>query len=249
MNIHSKFHRKNHHTDIDPYNPDAGHDPIASKTAPFQGDFFLNGCLSSNKTISALSFHTLGTSILDNSIANTLTANYLFSKQLTLSAINGITPLIINQYGTGPALIVNDQRHDDTPFIIDADGKLGIGTTKPDASISLSSFNTTGALHIQQIAAAGYAIKVDDASNDSTPFIIDNGGNVGIGKAAPTQKLDVVGNAYITGNVGINAAPNSGATLSLNGTLSSNNAIFINKFAVTVSKILIRRILIRKKEI
>jgi hypothetical protein len=46
--FHSKFHRKNHHTDTDPYNPDAGHDPIASPDAPFQGVFCVNGNLSSS---------------------------------------------------------------------------------------------------------------------------------------------------------------------------------------------------------
>lgn len=46
--FHSKFHRKNHHTDTDPFNPDAGHDPIASPDAPFQGVFCVNGNLSSS---------------------------------------------------------------------------------------------------------------------------------------------------------------------------------------------------------
>lgn len=48
--FHSKFHRKNHHTNTDPYNPDAGHDPIASSDAPFQGNFYLNGSLSANNS-------------------------------------------------------------------------------------------------------------------------------------------------------------------------------------------------------
>jgi len=48
--FHSKFHRKNHHTNTDPYNPDAGHDPIASADAPFQGNFYLNGSLSANNS-------------------------------------------------------------------------------------------------------------------------------------------------------------------------------------------------------
>jgi hypothetical protein len=49
--FHSKFHRKNHHTSVDTNNPDAGHDPIASPTAPFQGGFFLNGSLSASGTL------------------------------------------------------------------------------------------------------------------------------------------------------------------------------------------------------
>ncbi len=45
--FHSKFHRQNHHTYVNNYNADAGHDPIASKEQPFQGDFVLSGALSS----------------------------------------------------------------------------------------------------------------------------------------------------------------------------------------------------------
>lgn len=55
--FHSKFHRKNHHTNTDPNNPDAGHDPIASQDAPFQGDFFLNGSLSASAGITLSEFH------------------------------------------------------------------------------------------------------------------------------------------------------------------------------------------------
>jgi hypothetical protein len=57
--FHSKFHRKNHHTDVDKNNPDAGHDPIASKTAPFQGGFFLNGSLSASGHIKSNGIYAL----------------------------------------------------------------------------------------------------------------------------------------------------------------------------------------------
>lgn len=44
--FHSKFHRQNHHTYTSVTNPDAGHDPIASREQPFWGDFVLAGALS-----------------------------------------------------------------------------------------------------------------------------------------------------------------------------------------------------------
>jgi len=47
--FHNKWHRHNHHTN--PSNnsnyPDSSHDPIASPDSPFQGDFVLQGVLSS----------------------------------------------------------------------------------------------------------------------------------------------------------------------------------------------------------
>ena len=52
--FHSKFHRQNHHTYANSYNADAGHDPIASREQPFQGDFVLSGALSSHAPNSAV---------------------------------------------------------------------------------------------------------------------------------------------------------------------------------------------------
>ena len=52
--FHSKFHRQNHHTYTSGTNPDAGHDPIASREQPFRGDFVLSGALSCSAPTSAV---------------------------------------------------------------------------------------------------------------------------------------------------------------------------------------------------
>jgi len=44
--FHNKLHRANHHTDPTVGIPDSATDPIASSSAPFQGNFILNGSLS-----------------------------------------------------------------------------------------------------------------------------------------------------------------------------------------------------------
>ena len=49
--FHDKLHRKNHHTNPTVGFADSASDPIASPSEPFQGDFVLNGILSSNNTI------------------------------------------------------------------------------------------------------------------------------------------------------------------------------------------------------
>lgn len=46
--FHDKLHRANHHTLSSAGLPDSSYDPIASPDKPFQGDFHLNGSLSSN---------------------------------------------------------------------------------------------------------------------------------------------------------------------------------------------------------
>ncbi|MFC1711957.1 beta strand repeat-containing protein, partial [Patescibacteria group bacterium] len=63
---------------------------------------------------------------------------------------------------------------------VEADiGRIGIGTTGP-----------TSQLHVVQTQAVD-AFRVDDATNDTTPFIIDQSGNVGIGITGPLGKLQV----------------------------------------------------------
>ena len=51
--FHSKWHRHNHHSTAIGGEPDSSHDPIASQTDPFQGDFVLQGALSAYAPASA----------------------------------------------------------------------------------------------------------------------------------------------------------------------------------------------------
>ncbi|MCP4711329.1 MAG: hypothetical protein GY869_22140, partial [Planctomycetes bacterium] len=60
-------------------------------------------------------------------------------------------------------------------------GNVGIGTTNPLAK-----------MHVVQSSTAD-AFRVDDYVGDTTPFVIDSSGYVGIGRTSPTQPLDVNG--------------------------------------------------------
>jgi hypothetical protein len=53
--FHDKHHRTNHHTLSTVGIPDSATDPIASPSQPFQGDFVVNGLLSSSKGLDVLS--------------------------------------------------------------------------------------------------------------------------------------------------------------------------------------------------
>ena len=80
-------------------------------------------------------------------------------------------------------------------------GNCGVGdsATSPSAQ-----------LFVQQTDAAD-CFRVNDASSDTTPFVIYQDGKVGIGSASPGQTLDVVGNIGLSGNVVLPATASSSA--------------------------------------
>lgn len=60
--------------------------------------------------------------------------------------------------------------------------------------IRISSLSTSTAtpLFINNVGAAT-SFRIDDSSSDTTPFVVDASGNVGIGTATPTRSLDLAG--------------------------------------------------------
>ena len=110
----------------------------------------------------------------------------------------------ITQVGTGNALVVEDSTNPDaTPFVITNDGRVGIGTATPSADIHITETGATIPLIIASGSSSadlvritqvgtGNAFVVEDAANpDSSPFVIDANGNVGIGLTGPAASLHI----------------------------------------------------------
>ena len=101
-----------------------------------------------------------------------------------------------------------------------SNGSVGFGSTQPSAKVEIVTDNETS-LYIKTTAGSDI-IKIENGSNDNTPFIIDGAGNVGINTGTTIAELDVVGNTAITGAVRIYESDRSNYVGLQAGSLSSN---------------------------
>jgi hypothetical protein len=97
-----------------------------------------------------------------------------------------------------------------------ANGNLGVGAQSPSTKLEVSgririTANTDPALEINNgTVVKGYlyhdttgpdSINLRHASAPASQFVLKSSGNVGIGKSDPTEKLDVDGNAKVSGTM------------------------------------------------
>jgi len=120
--------------------------------------------------------------------------------------VNSVVYPVASQYdiGTDPNQIPLNQylgnlAYQDAGSIA---GNVVIGGTVTSAGITstgpsvISVNSTSNALRITQ-TGTGNALVVEDSTNpDSSPFVVDASGNLGIGTTSPGGKLDVNGDAY-----------------------------------------------------
>jgi hypothetical protein len=94
-------------------------------------------------------------------------------------------------------------------FQVNTNGNVGIGTTNPTDKLYVNGNIVSKNLLLQGDGTHAY-IRPTNAlsnlylgSNNNNIMTINSLGNVGIGNISPGYKLDVSGNAYINGNVGV----------------------------------------------
>lgn len=155
--------------------------------------------------------------------SNQLTGSYALTGSLIITGSTSGNLVRITQTGTGNAFVVEDADNPDTsPFVVNASGNVGIGTTTPAAKFEIKSAaqNNLGGLLLRAASSANYPALIYETTNQSgvlelysgstltTQLYANgnsffNGGNVGIGTTTPSAKLHVIGNTLITGSLGV----------------------------------------------
>ena len=111
--------------------------------------------------------------------------------------------------GTGsPGLPLNSIQYNDSGFFtgngdftfdglnVYVGNSIGINSSAPGAKLDIVS-TTTEALRIKSTSGSGNIVRVDNTGSDTTPFIIDINGNVGVNTVTANTALDVRGTASV----------------------------------------------------
>lgn len=135
-------------------------------------------------------------------------------------AASGSFSLSVTNTGTAHSFIVNDQAADATPFVIDQNGNVGIGTSAPSDKLFVAGGLTTQALTVTPTALPGGAVgKLVFDSGDSNKLKFHDGtswqtvGVAGAGVTSVTAGAGLTGGTITaSGTIGI---ANSGITAAM----------------------------------
>lgn len=162
--------------------------------------------------------------------APTSAVSPVLSGNVTIDSDTPTPALKITQTGTGPVMRVQDAADPDvTPFIVDASGNVGVGTSSPSAKLEVS--DGTVRVVTSPVSTIGY---FGTNSNHPLGFIANN---------AEGMRLDASGNLFVNSGYGsIAIAYGCRAWVNFNGTgvvairasrnVSSITDIFLGTYTV-----------------
>jgi hypothetical protein len=114
--------------------------------------------------------------------------------------------------GSAPGLPLNSVQYNDSGFFrgssaftydganVFVNNSIGINSITPTAKLEIVAPNQE-ALRIKSTSGFGNILRIDNNFGDTTPFIVDINGRVGINTVTAIAPLDVVGNVAVTGQL------------------------------------------------
>ena len=175
-------------------------------SSPNSGDLWIStGGTTLNYRDGNGSWRTIAT----HNQVNTFTTNQIIAGSST-------SPMLrVTQGGIGYSLVIEDSANPDPhATIVDGNGNVGIGVSNNpaspwavDAKLAVKSSSSTPLVRLTQTGTGACLVVEDEASPDTSQFIIGNDGRVGIGgnvATSPSDKLAVYnGNIILTSGFGI----------------------------------------------
>jgi len=113
------------------------------------------------------------------------------------------------EIGTSSAHPLIIKSNDVERMRVTSGGDVGVGVVSPLGKMHIAGATASDIVRITQ-SGAGVPLRVEDETTDTTPFIIDTAGNVGIGTPTPVVKLDVIGAITSTGLITGNSITSTG---------------------------------------
>jgi hypothetical protein len=143
----------------------------------------INGTVGAT-TPAAGTFTTLsstGNTTLGNASGDTVTITGTIQPGVVVSGSSTTDMFRITQTGTGNAFVVEDAANPDaSPFVIDTDGNVGIGTTTPDGNFEVSGTATAQYLtrYSTDTSSTVFVIR-KSRGTEAAPTVVVNGDNLG----------------------------------------------------------------------
>ena len=110
------------------------------------------------------------------------TASPAFTGAATVTNDGNVVPLTVTNTGTANSFVVNDESGDTTPFVVDAAGKVGVGTSAPSVLLHVAGTSTgTVAAQVQNSSSGANAQARSEYVATGSTFLVGATNAVSLG--------------------------------------------------------------------